>query len=141
MQRVRIDLICSAFFHQLPEVHDSDVIGNITHHGKVVGNEKIGQPLFLLEVPEHVDHLGLDGDIQRGDRFITDDQLRFEDQCPGDAHTLPLSARKLMGIAAGVFLIEPDLTEHVRHQFPQILCARSGSATMSWTVMRAFSEA
>ncbi|STD20911.1 Uncharacterised protein [Enterobacter asburiae] len=35
---------------------------------------------------------GLNGDVQRGNRLIADNQLRFEDQRTGNTNTLALTA-------------------------------------------------
>ena len=68
-----------------------------------MGDEEIGQTLFLLVIPQQVHHLGLNGYIQGGNGLVADDQLRLEHQCPGNAHPLALSAGKLMGIASRMF--------------------------------------
>ena len=51
---------------------------DVTHHGQVVGDKKVSQAEFLLQVFQQVDHLRLDGNIQGGDGLIADDQIRVE---------------------------------------------------------------
>ena len=73
-------------------------------HGKIVGDEQIGQPPLPLQTDEQVDDLSLNGNIQRGDRLIAYDKFRIHRQSPGNAYPLPLPAGKLMGKAAGELL-------------------------------------
>ena len=52
-------------------------MGNVPHHGHIVGNEHIGQPLLLLQIHQKVQDLGLNGNIQSGYGFIADNELRI----------------------------------------------------------------
>ena len=56
-------------------------------------------PRLLLELLKHIDDLGLDGDVQRGDGLVADDEVRVDRQGPGDADALALAAGKLVGVA------------------------------------------
>ena len=51
--------------------------------------------------------LGLDGDVQRGNGFVTDDHLRIECQRTRNTNTLTLATTKSMGIATHVFRAQP----------------------------------
>ena len=66
-----------------------------------MGDEHIGQIFLFLEVPQQIEHLGLDGDVQRGDRLVTHNKFRIEGQSAGDADALAASAVHLVGIAVG----------------------------------------
>jgi hypothetical protein len=44
--------------------------------------------------------LGLNRDIQRGNGFVTDNDLGIEDQGTGDSDALALAAAEFMGIAS-----------------------------------------
>ena len=46
----------------------------------------------MAQLIEQVDHLGLDGHVQRGHRFIGNDQLRFHHHGPRHADPLALAA-------------------------------------------------
>jgi hypothetical protein len=48
----------------------------VADHAEVVGDEDVGELELVLEVLEQVDDLGLDRDVQRGDRLVGDDQPR-----------------------------------------------------------------
>ena len=83
------------------------------YHRKVVGDKEVGQAKFLLEFDQKVDNLRLNGNIQRGDRLVADDELRLYRQCAGDADTLTLTAGQLMRETVGKLLIQTDLAQQV----------------------------
>ena len=57
---------------------------------------------------QQIEHLRLDRNIQRGNRFVADDQLRIQRQRAGDADALPLPAGELVRIAVGEIRVQPD---------------------------------
>jgi len=59
---------------------------------EVVRHEQVRDPELLLEVPQEVEDLGLDRDVERRDGLVADDQLRPERNRPGDADALALAA-------------------------------------------------
>ena len=63
---------------------------------EVVRDEDVRQPELRLEVLQQVEDLRLDGDVERGDRLVADDQLRVDRERPRDADALPLAARELV---------------------------------------------
>jgi hypothetical protein len=48
----------------------------VAHDVEVVGDEDVGEPELALQVLEEVEDLRLDGDVERGDRLVADDELR-----------------------------------------------------------------
>ena len=62
-------------------------------NAKVVRNEKITQASFFLNIDKQIENLCLNGHIQCRDRLITDDKLRIERQCAGDADTLAAAGK------------------------------------------------
>ena len=91
----------SASSAMLPEVHDRDAIADVLDDAHVVGDEDVGEPQLGLERLEQVEHLRLDRDIERRHRLVAHDQLRLEDQRPGDADPLALAAGELVRDSAG----------------------------------------
>ena len=73
-----------------------------------MGDEEIGQLEFLLQILHQVDDLRLDGDIERGDRLVRDDQLRSQGERARDADTLPLAATELVRVAVVEVRIQAD---------------------------------
>ncbi len=83
--------------------------------GQVVRDEEERNPQLVLQVVEQVDHSGLNGHVEGGDRFVEDQQLGLEHQGPGDADPLALTAGELVGVAVGVVRLEPHQLEHLAH--------------------------
>ena len=55
------------------EIHDRDPVRDVLDHREVVGDEQVGQPVFVLEVHQQIDDLGLDRHIQSRYRLVADD--------------------------------------------------------------------
>ena len=64
-----------------------------------MADKQIGQLQLLLQVPEQIDDLGLDGYVKGGHGLVADDDLGFNHQGPCNADTLALSAGESVGIA------------------------------------------
>ena len=104
------ELVALRQFHHTSEVHDTDPVRDVADDGDVVRDEQVREPFILLQVLEHIDDLRLDGDVQRGDGFVADDELRFHSQRSRDADALLLAAGELMRETVGVFRIQPKIT-------------------------------
>ena len=83
-------------------------------HAQVVGDEQVGQAELALQILQDVQHLRLDGNIQRRDRLVADDELRAQGQGAGNADALALAAGKLVRVAAGVVVFQADLASASR---------------------------
>jgi hypothetical protein len=70
-------------------------------HRQVVGDEQVGQAQLALQLEQQVEHLALDGDIERRHRLVADDQLRAQGDGAGDADALALAAGELERVAVG----------------------------------------
>lgn len=97
------------FLHHPAEIHHHDPVTQAAHHGQVVADEKQGQPKPSTQVRHQGEDLGLDGNVQRRNRFIRDQELGAGRQRPGDAHALTLPARELMRVPVGVRRRQADL--------------------------------
>lgn len=62
-------------FHDPAQIHDEDTVSNMLDYTKVVADEEIGEVELLAQASEEIDDLCLDRDIQRGDRFVTNDEI------------------------------------------------------------------
>jgi hypothetical protein len=77
-----------------------------------VSNEKVRVILVVLQAHEEVEDLGLYRNIERRDRFVTDDKSRSDNKGPRDGYTLSLPARKLVRVAPEVVEgVETDTIE------------------------------
>ena len=121
VQGTPVQLLRGSHLHQTALVHHPDAVGEVLHHRQVVGDEQDGQIHLLLEAVEQVDHLGLDGHVQRADGLVGNDEGGVHHQRPGDAHPLALSAGKLMGIAGGVIPGQAHLVQDVVHPVKLLL--------------------
>jgi len=102
------DKFGGAFFDELTVFKNGDLIADVFDDGEIVGNEKVGEVKFFLEVHQKVDDLGLNRDIECADRFVADDKLRFNGEGAGNTDTLALASAKFVGKAAGVGRVEAD---------------------------------
>ena len=76
-------------------------------------DQQVGQGEARLQVDEQVDDLRLDRHVERGDRFVGDDQRRVEGEGAGQADALALAAAELVRIAPPQLGIEPDVREQL----------------------------
>ena len=65
---------------------------------------------------EQVDDLRLDGNVERGDRFVGDDELGFDGERAGDGDALALAAGKFVRI----FFQEPRRQADLFHQLARL---------------------
>ncbi|OQB35590.1 MAG: hypothetical protein BWY09_02247 [Candidatus Hydrogenedentes bacterium ADurb.Bin179] len=52
-------------FHNMAEVHDRHMVGNMPYHIEIMADEEIGQSQRLPQVLKQIKNLGLDTDIER----------------------------------------------------------------------------
>ncbi len=90
-------------------------------HREVVGDHHIRQAEFLLELVQQIDDLGLDRHVERGDRLVADDHVRFEDQRAGDADALALAAGELVRVAGEGVGGQADLVQDRLDLLPALL--------------------
>jgi hypothetical protein len=102
MKGVRKEVAGFGHLHQFTKIHYRHTIADMLDHGKIVGDEQVGESECLLKIFEKIDHLALNGDIQGGDWFIGHYQLRVQGQSTSNTDTLTLTAGKLMGISSHV---------------------------------------
>src|SRR6202023_197229 len=91
-----------------PEIHHADAVRHVPDHGEVVADEEVGEAELVLQVAHQVEDLGLHGDIERGGRFVADDELGFGGERPGDRYALPLPAGKFVWIFPAVVGVQAD---------------------------------
>ena len=131
----------------LAEVHHRHPVADVLDHRQVVGDEHQRQAVAGLQVLEQVEDLGLHRHVEGRHRLVADDQLGLEHQGPGDGDALALAARELVRpLVAGHVGVEARRRRAPRRPWPgaRPRCPdfqiRSGSATMSPTLRRGFSD-
>ena len=110
-----VDRLAVAELDDAAEVHHGDAVGDLPDHRQVVRDEDVGEVELALQVPQQVQDLRLDRDVERGDRLVADDQLRRERERARDADALPLAARELVRVAVEVLGAQADRLEQVLH--------------------------
>src|SRR5262249_10606858 len=90
------------------EMHHRDAVGDVLHHGEIVGNENVGEAKLVLQIAQQVKHLGADRDIERGYWLGANDKLRLDRHGARDATSLALAAGKFMRITACRPRFKPD---------------------------------
>ena len=91
LRRVQHPRGCAGF-DDAALLHHCDSVGDLRHHAEVVGDEQHAGAAALLDVLDQPQDLHLRRDIQRGGRFISDQQRGLQRERYGDHHALPLSA-------------------------------------------------
>ena len=86
-----------------------------------MGNKDVGQITLFLQLYQKVEYLRLNGNVQCRDRLIADHHLRIDAQCTGNANTLTLTARELMGIAIHVLPAHIDRFQQIADDFALLL--------------------
>ena len=106
----------------MTQVHHCHAVADMAHDGEVMGDEKVAQFLnAVLELFQKVDNLRLDGNVQRGDRLVADDEGGVAGKGARHADTLALAAGKLMGKTVSHGRVEADDAEKLLHpvlEFP-----------------------
>jgi len=97
------------------QIHDRNDIAEIFDHGQIVGNEQHGQAPLVANVEQEIEYLGLNGDIERRDTFIGNEEIRIKGKGPGNPDSLALPAGEFVGIAAHVLRLQPDLFKEAGH--------------------------
>jgi len=82
---------------------------------EIVSDEEIAQTQIRLQILQHVDDLRLNGYVQRGHGFVTDDELGVGGQGAGDADALALTAGELVRVAGGLLAGDADDLEQLLH--------------------------
>ena len=75
MLRIIEDLIRCSLFDDLAAVHDRDAVADACHDAEVMRDHDDAGVDLILKIADELQHLRLDGHIQRGGRFIGDDDL------------------------------------------------------------------
>src|SRR6516164_2471230 len=87
-----------------------------------MADEEISQIELPFQCPQQVQHLRLDGFVERRDRLVENDHARPGGKRASNIDSLLLSARELMRVAwAEQVGIEADLAEHLACDVPRLL--------------------
>jgi hypothetical protein len=114
--------ICTAWpvLDDLAAIHDEHAVGDLGHDAHVVRDEHDGHVHLVLQLPDELEDLRLDGDVERRRRLVGDQQPRLARQRHRDHHALAHPARKLVRVAVEHLrrLRDADLLEHAQRLPP-----------------------
>ena len=96
MLRLRRDLHAVAPFHDMTDVHDRKVFRKIPGGRNVVRDVHERDVAVMLHGLHHVQNAEPDRDVQRGGRFVRQNNFRADGERFGDADALPLPAAQLI---------------------------------------------
>ena len=89
-------------FNDFSQVHHENAITDMLDDREVMSNEEIGEREALLQFLKEVYDLCLDGDVERTDGLVTNDEFWFYGQRAGDSNALALTAAEFMGVTIGM---------------------------------------
>ena len=59
MLRISVKLVTGSQLHDMSHIHNADTVGNMFYHGKVMGDEEVGQTQLFLKLDQQIDNLRL----------------------------------------------------------------------------------
>ena len=113
MRRPAEDHFGRAGLDEPAAVHDRDPVRHVGDDPHVVGDEDDAEPLLTAEIPDEIEDLGLNGDVEGGRRLVCDEELRVRRERERDHHPLAHSPRELVRVVPEPRprLLDADLVE------------------------------
>ena len=108
VQRFGEQLLGWTCLDELAQIHDADVVRNMTDNRHIMRDKHIGDAQLILQIHQQVENLRLNGDVQCRYRLITDDELGIQCQCAGNADTLTAAAVHLMRVGKAQPTVQTD---------------------------------
>ena len=71
MLRIAVEISFLSQLDDTAKVHDGYTVADMLYHREIVSDKKVGQMKLLLQILQEVQDLGLDGDVQSRDRFVS----------------------------------------------------------------------
>lgn len=94
MAGVGENLVLSPNFDDAPEVHYGGPVTDVAHCGQVVRDQHDPDPEPVPQVGEEGEDGRLHGNVERRDRLVGHDDLRFDGERPGYGYALALASRE-----------------------------------------------
>src|SRR5690606_10615697 len=106
--------------HDPAGVPHGHAIARVLGGAQVVCDEQVRGPEPLLQVGKEVEHLCLHGHVERRDRLVADDEIRFDGEGARDADALALAAAELVRVARRMKRAQPDGLEQLVDPPPRL---------------------
>ena len=88
----------ATLLHDLAGIHHGHALRHFTDHAHVVGDQHQGHTAVLLQTAQQVQNLGLDGHVQRGGRFVRNQQFGVAGDGHRDHDALAHATRELVRV-------------------------------------------
>ena len=79
---------------------------------EIMRDEQVAELELVLQLTQQVEDLCLNGEVERADRLIADDQARLDHQCTRNRDPLPLATREVRRKSISRVSGQPDLLQH-----------------------------
>src|SRR5437879_3164688 len=114
-------LLHSSLFLDLAFTHYHHVVGDLADQGEIVRDEQHRHAQPLLQRGDQFQDLLLDGHVERGRRFVRDQEFRLARDRYRDHRALLLAARELerIGVDLRLGLGNPDLAQELERACPR----------------------
>ena len=66
-----IEVLFLSQLNDAAQIHHGYTVADMLYHREIVSDKKVGQMKLLLQILQEVKDLGLDGDVQGRDRFVS----------------------------------------------------------------------
>src|SRR5262249_29542494 len=94
--------------HDLPQVHDGNLVTEVSHRGQIMGNKQVADTKTCLQCFQQANDVRPNGDVQGRDGFVEHDQAGVGRQSSGNGQALTLPTAELMGKETGHVGSETD---------------------------------
>ena len=101
-------------FDDLALRHHGDGLADLAHHPQVVRDEHVCQSGIVLDLAQQVEHLSLNGDVERTGGLVAHQDLGSTGERAGDADALALPTGELDGAAMQCGRRQPDTVHQLR---------------------------
>ena len=109
MLRIREQFNDPGCFDNLARVHDGYSVRNLGYDTQIMGDQDDPGTRVVPHFAQQIQYLSLNSDIQRGRRFIRDDDRRITGNSNGNADPLTRFPGQLMRVACRLSLPDPPL--------------------------------
>ena len=113
MERAFVETVRCREFYDLTQIHHGDTVADVLDDAEVVRDKQVGEVELFLEFFHQVDDLRLDGDVERADRLVGDDELGGKGKGACDPDSLALSAVECVRLSTQVIRVQTDANEQL----------------------------
>ena len=125
MLRRMEDVVDRALLHDAAEIHHHHIVRHLRDHAEIVRDEDDRGVVLVLQLAQQRQDLRLRRHVDRGGRFVGDQQARPARQRHGDHRALPQPAGQLPGIGIDALLRhrDADIAEQLHRLRARLLAA------------------